>query len=203
WILNRPADAEDFRATQGEPAPASGMGLTLLAHHTHDVWSYRRCGGLGAAAARVHWFYRLGAETPKALAEMTGYGLAFTVHTLRQLAAAGLLNTMVQGKQLLCAFEHVAKALGVSGMNARRIARHLADRELFAWWNEEQQWRTTPGKKRGTRRPQLASILTLPISAPARVRYGRFPTKQNGKADYTTARKIVALACDRPACVAA
>ncbi|WP_370185729.1 helix-turn-helix domain-containing protein [Rhodococcus wratislaviensis] len=203
WILNRPVDAEDFRATQGEPAPASGMGLTLLAHHTHDVWSYRRCGGLGAAAARVHWFYRLGAETPEALAEMTGYGLAFTVHILRQLAAAGLLNTMVKGKQLLCAFEHAAKALGVSGINARRIARHLADRELFAWWNEEQQWRTTPGKKRGTRRPQLASILTLPISAPARVRYGRFPTKQNGKADYTTARKIVALACDRPTCVAA
>jgi hypothetical protein len=110
---------------------------------------------------------------------------------------------MAKGKQLLCAFEYVAKDLGVSGTNARRIARHLADRELFAWWNEEQQWRTTPGKKRGSWQSQLAGTLTLPISAPARVRYGQFPTRRNGKADYTTARKIVSVACDRPACVAA
>ena len=203
WTINRPADAEAFRATQGVPAPAFGAGLTLLAHHTHDVWSHRRSGGLGAEAARVHWFYRSGVETLDDLSDKTGYGAALTAHILRRLHAAGLLAMMAKGKQLLCAFEHLAKGLGVSGTNARRIARHLADRELFAWWNEEQQWRTTPGKKRGARRSQPVGALALPISAPARVRYGRFPTRRNGKADYTTARKIVADACDRPACVAA
>ena len=204
WTLNLPADAEQSRATQGEPAPASGSGLTLLEHHMHDIWSHRSSGGLGSVAARIHWYYRSGVQTPEDLSEKTGYNTALTTHVLRRLDTAGLLTTMATGNQLLRAFEHLAKDLGVSGTGARRIARHLADRELFAWWTEEQQWRTTSGKKRGPGRRQVAgSTLALPISAPARVRYGRFPTRRNGKADYTTARMIVSAVCDRPSCVAA
>lgn len=194
WTLNLPPDvgAETSHATQGEPAPASGSGLSPLTHHTHDLWSPLRCGGLGAATARVHWYYRSGVDSPDRLSERTGYGAEFIEKALTRLHSAGLLAENATGEQLLRVFEIAAQTLGVAGFNARRASRHLVDRELFTWWNEEQQWRTTRGKKRGTRRNTSTGALALPISAPARVRYGRFPTRSNGRADYSTARAIVA-----------
>lgn len=192
WTLNLPSDVgvDISRATQGEPAPR--LGLSLPTHHAHDLWSPSRDGGLGAATARVHWFYRSGVEDLNLLSERTGYGAAFVARALKRLHTAGLLDVTADGEKLLQLFEIAAKALGVAGINARRTSRHLVDRELFTWWNEEQQWRTTPGKKSGAaRRNSADNTLSLPISAPARVRYGRFPTRSNGKADYTTARAVV------------
>lgn len=197
WTLNLPTDvaSDTSSATQGEPAPASATGLSLLTHHTHDLWSSSRCGGLGAATARVHWLYRAGVDSLSRLSERTGYGAAFIRMALKRLDSVGLLNVKVTGEQLVWTFETVANARGVVGVNAHRAARHLVDRELFAWWNDEQQWRATPGKKRGVRRTSDTGALALPISAPTRVRYGRFPTKPTGKADYTSARAIVSRAC--------
>ncbi|KAF0957436.1 hypothetical protein MLGJGCBP_04714 [Rhodococcus sp. T7] len=195
WTLNQPPDVgveTTSHATQGEPAPAPGPGLTLLPHHTHDLWSPSRCGGLGGATARVHWYYRSGVESLDGLAEKTGYGTDFIQRALTRLHSAGLLIENATGEELLRVFEMAAQTLGVAGFNARRASRHLVDRELFTWWNEEQEWRTTRGKKRGTRRNTSTGALALPISAPARVRYGRFPTRSNGGADYSRARAIVA-----------
>lgn len=195
WTLNLPPDegvGTTSDATQGVPAPASGPGLSPLTHHTHDLWSPSRCGGLGAATARVHWFYRSGVASPDELSERTGYGAEFIQRALTRLHSAGLLTENAMGEQLLRVLEIAAQTLGVAGINARRTSRHLVDRELFTWWNEEQHWRTTRGKKRGTRRTTSTGALALPISAPARVRYGRFPTRSNGRADYPAARAIVA-----------
>ncbi|AHK35284.1 hypothetical protein OPAG_08095 [Rhodococcus opacus PD630] len=195
WTLNLPSDVgieTTSHATQGEPAPAPGSGLSLLPHHTHDLWSPSRCGGLGGATARVHWFYRSGVETLNGLSEKTGYGTDFIQRALTRLHSAGLLTENATGEELLRVFEMAARTLGVAGFNARRASRHLVDRELFTWWNEEQEWRTTRGKKRGTRRNTSTGALALPISVPARVRYGRFPTRSNGRADYPRARAIVA-----------
>ncbi len=194
WTLNQPRDVgveTTSHATQGEPAPASGPGLTLLTHHAHDLWSPSRSGGLGAATARVHWFYRSGVASLTGLSEKTGYGTEYIERALTRLHSTGLLSSKATGEQLLRTLETVAQTRGVAGISARRAARHLVDRELFTWWNEEQQWRSTRGKKRGTRRTTSTGMLALPISAPARVRYGRFPTRSNGRADYSTARAVV------------
>ncbi|WP_025433664.1 hypothetical protein [Rhodococcus opacus] len=126
------------------------------------------------------------------MSEKTGYGTDFIQRALTRLHSAGLLTENATGEELLRVFEMAARTLGVAGFNARRASRHLVDRELFTWWNEEQEWRTTRGKKRGTRRNTSTGALALPISVPARVRYGRFPTRSNGRADYPRARAIVA-----------
>ncbi|MBM4515544.1 hypothetical protein GS432_00345 [Rhodococcus hoagii] len=39
-------------------------------------------------------------------------------------------------------------------------------------------------------------MLSLPIAAPARARYGRFPTTAARRADYRTARDVVVHALD-------
>ncbi|UNN05273.1 FUSC family protein (plasmid) [Rhodococcus opacus] len=194
WTLNLPPDVGveiTSHATQGEPAPASGPGLTLLTHHAHDLWSPSRSGGLGAATARVHWFYRSGVDSLTGLSEKTGYGTEYIERALTRLHSAGLLTSEATGEQLLRTLETVAQTRGVAGINARRAARHLVDRELFTWWNEEHLWRAARGKKSGARRTTSTGMLALPISAPARVRYGRFPTRSNGRADYPTARAVV------------
>ena len=194
WTLNLPPDVgveTTSHATQGEPAPASGPGIPLLPHHTHDLWSPLRSGGLGAATARVHWFYRAGVDSLTGLSEKTGYGTGYIERALIRLHSTGLLISKATGEQLLRTLEIAAQTRGVAGINARRASRHLVDRELFTWWNEEQEWRSSRGKKRGTRRTTSTGMLALPISAPARVRYGRFPTRSNGRADYPTARAVV------------
>lgn len=194
WTLNQPPDVGveiTSHATQGEPAPASEPGIPLLPHHTHDLWSPLRSGGLGAATARVHWFYRSGVDSLTGLSEKTGYGTEYIERALTRLHSEGLLTSKATGGQLLRTLEIAAQTRGVAGINVRRAARHLVDRELFTWWSEEQEWRSSRGKKRGTRRTTPIGMLALPISAPARVRYGRFPTRSNGRADYSTARDVV------------
>lgn len=192
WKLNLPSPA----ATQGEPAPRSTSGISqlLLAHHTHDVWL--NYSGLGAVAARIHWtvhrFWKTmsSARGRKSLtafvSELTGYTtrtVAKTLHTLqkwRLLPPAADSSTENR-------MNETASTLGVRGANARRAHRHLVDRELHRWWREELEWRTRRGKKRGVPATPPRN-LALPIEASARMRYGRFPTMQKGRADYRLAR---------------
>lgn len=197
WELDLP----EVDATQGEPAPApTATSQLLLHHHTHDVWTNRT--GLGGAAARIHWAAStLGKHlrTRDALAEListaTGYTTATVTRTLAHLRTLGLLpassNRSIQ-------MDQVAQLIGTAGTAARRALRHLVDRELHRWWTEEAEWRARRGKKRGIR-AGCPSTIALPITAPARARYGRFPTTATGRADYRTARATVVVALDAPA----
>ena len=144
-------------------------------HPSHGIWSPSTCGGLGVATARVHW-YKFGIDSPDLLSVRTGYGAQFIERALHRMHLEGLLGVKAVGEKLLDVFETTSNTLGVACFNARRAARHLVDRELFTWWNEEHQWRTARGKKRGPRRTTFRRQ--------ARVRYGRFPTRSNGRADY-------------------
>lgn len=192
WTLNLPPKGwEDPAATQGNPPPALGPASTLLTHHTHDLWSPRP--GLGASAARIHWALLGGALTTKEIAGVTGYSLKTVEKTLRRFSRLHLVGPgsrsadRVKGK-----LHRVAKELGLAEVSAGRRERHIIDRELFAWWNDEQAWRRRKGKKRGPKRDAgMATHLALPIDGPARTKYGRFPTKSSGRADYRTARDIV------------
>ncbi|MDH6681057.1 hypothetical protein M2284_005300 [Rhodococcus sp. LBL1] len=199
WELNLP----EVDATQGEPAPApTGTSPTLLHHHTHDVWTNRT--GLGGAAARIHWAAtNFGKHTFSAshriplaqfVSAATGYTTATVTRTLAHLRTFGLLpaRSSTQSKTQM---DRAADLIGTAGTAARRTLRHLVDRELHRWWTEETEWRARRGKKRGTRAISTNTI-ALPITAPARTRYGRFPTTAARRADYRAARAIVADALD-------
>ncbi|MGY5036515.1 hypothetical protein ACWC9U_38205 [Streptomyces sp. 900116325] len=203
WKLVLP----EVDATQGEPAPApTGTSPTLLHHHTHDVWTNR--SGLGGAAARIHWAAtNFGKHTFSAshripLAQFvsaeTGYTAATVTRTLAHLRTLGLLPVR-SSAQSRAQMDRAAGLIGTAGTAARRTLRHLVDRELHQWWTEEAEWRTTrTGKKRGIRATPTNTI-ALPITAPARTRYGRFPTNNNRRADYRAARAVVTQALEAPA----
>ncbi|WP_137726555.1 helix-turn-helix domain-containing protein [Prescottella subtropica] len=203
WELTLP-DTPDTAATQGEPAPRPpGSSPALLDHHTHDVWA--NGAGLGAAAARIHWalltrFW----ESPNSashridenyLEDATGYGRATIRKTLRRLRELRLLPSRTRAPRLARA----AAVIGSAGTAARRARRHLVDRELHRWWTEEIEWRRRPGKKRGVPAGIQAGAIALPLAAPARARYGRFPTVDGGRADYPAARARVVAALETPA----
>ncbi|WP_458683196.1 hypothetical protein [Prescottella equi] len=199
WQLNLP----EVDATQGEPAPApTGTSLTLLDHHTHDVWTNRT--GLGGAAARIHWAAtNFGKHTFSAshriplvqfVSAATGYTFATVTRTLAHLRTLGLLPAR-SSAQSMSQMNRAAQLIGTAGTAARRTLRHLVDRELHRWWTEETEWRTRIGKKHGI--PAVSTnTIALPITAPARTRYGRFPTNDNRRADYRAARALVAKALD-------
>ncbi|NKS56565.1 hypothetical protein GS504_03210 [Rhodococcus hoagii] len=187
WELNLSEDIVD--ATQGFPPPGS---TALLDHHGHDVWVHRH--GLGGVAARIHWAVLNFGEMMfsvslrshlVSLASATGYTVATIRRVLNQLRTLGLLPSRKRTPRMT----RVAKILGSAGTAARRAARHLVDRELHRWWTEETEWRARRGPKRGVRGNPTGTI-ALPIAAPARARYGRFPTT-GGRADYSTARQLV------------
>ncbi|WP_308821650.1 winged helix-turn-helix domain-containing protein [Rhodococcus opacus] len=192
WTLNLPPKGwEDTAATQGNPPPALAPGSTLLTHHTHDLWSPRP--GLGAAAARIHWALLGGAQTPQKIAGATGYSLKTVEKKLERLSRLHLVGPGQRSEESVNGQLHTAaKELGVASVSAGRRVRHIIDRELYAWWNDEQAWRRRKGKKRGPKRDAgMATTLALPIDGTARIKYGRFPTKPGGRADYRTARDTV------------
>ncbi|MGW4336644.1 helix-turn-helix domain-containing protein [Rhodococcus koreensis] len=192
WTLNLPPKGwEHAAATQGNPPPALAPASTLLTHHTHDLWSPRP--GLGAASARIHWALLSGASTPQAIAGVTGYSLKTVEKALLRLSRLCLVGVGLRSAESDNGQLHTAaKELGLAEVSAGRRERHVIDRELFAWWNDEQAWRRRKGKKRGpTRTAGMATTLALPIDGPARIKYGRFPTKPGGRADYRTARATV------------
>ncbi|MDO1481810.1 MULTISPECIES: hypothetical protein [Rhodococcus] len=201
WQLELPDPVAPLPvATQGKPAPAPGHPSSLLEHHTHDLWAHR--SGLGGAAARIHWAVISGkpsisgtGRNPVEVAALTGYSLATVTRTLSTLARLGLpTGAGADTPELREQLGNAADRVGASGVGAQRVRRHLLDRELHRWWLEEQEWRCRRGKKTGV--PRTVSLtIALPIGAPARLRYGRFPVTDTGRADYRAARAVVTRVC--------
>lgn len=201
WQLNPPS----MDATQGNPPPSpGGTSRSLLAHHTHDAWTHR--AGLGSAAARIHWAAaNFGKHVNSAshrvplaqyVSQATGYTTSTVTRTLDRLRALGLFPAPLDSATT-ARLDRAARLIGTAGTAARRILRHLVDRELHRWWTEELEWRGRRGKKRGVR--TSTGTIALPITAPARARYGRFPTRDDGRADYSAGRAIVTAAVDMTA----
>ncbi|MGV9946975.1 hypothetical protein [Rhodococcus aetherivorans] len=201
WHLELPDQAAPIpAATQGKPAPAPGHPLVLLAHHTHDLWAYR--SGLGAVAARIHWaaisekpVVSGAGRTPVEVAARSGYSLATVTRVLSRLTRLGVpTRAAADIPELRERLDRAADRIGAAGVGAQRVRRHLHDRELHRWWLEEQEWRCRRGKKTGV--PRTVSLtIALPIDAPARLRYGRFPVTDTGRADYRAARAVVTRLC--------
>lgn len=192
WELALP----EVDATQGVPAPElDGSSSVLLDHHTHDAWAHG--SGLGGAAARIHWA-ALALDPGRgttvldlvtSVARVTGYTALTVCRTIERLRRLGLLpaEPISVNRGIL---DRVARLVESAGTAARRVRRHLVDRELHRWWIEESEWRARRGKKRGVGVCRAGTI-ALPIGAPARARYGRFPAIGTGRADYRAARAVV------------
>ena len=189
WKLNQPPTEYCTGATQVIHAPAPALSEALLTHHAHDLWT--PAPGLGPAYARIHLHLISGIQDDSELAATTGYSLRTVASAKRVFQRLRLLPTTRSTDQTRRLQLHTAaQQIGVSGVLAARALRHVTERELFAWWTAELEWRRRPGKKRSGPRRHAFDAIALPIEASPRARYGRFPTI-GGRADYATARRIV------------
>ncbi|MEV0732263.1 hypothetical protein [Polymorphospora sp. NPDC050346] len=197
------------RQTVSDTPPSSGvlgrsrqeltdLLTTELKTAAHDIWTPR--GGLGHACHRTYAAARgAAAVTTSILSDETGYSRATIRRHLRTLCAHGLLaatepNSYGPGPLSL---DQAAAKLGVNGTGARRLRNYIIDRELYAWWIDEQQWRTSPGKhgRRCLPRQHPGGQGAIPVRQRPRATYGAFPTRRSrtgpGRADYAEAARRV------------
>ncbi|WP_157630207.1 winged helix-turn-helix domain-containing protein [Salinispora arenicola] len=170
-----------------------------LACIAHDVWAPR--GGLGHHTQRT---YAQLLERPRTVEELVIY-TGYTTPTVRRhlavlqhhrLAVRARGNRWRPGPAQL---DRLAAKLGVSGIGRTRARRYLVDREVHAWWRDEQSWRQARGKRRERALPparrQDNTQTVIPIVTGPRLTYGRFPVRAGGRADYTRAYAIVGQHC--------
>jgi hypothetical protein len=164
----------------------------------HDAW--HPAGGLGHHTARTYRALLDGADDLDQLACATGYTRSLLREHLRRLAAVGLIEPTT-GEHVELGRVHldaVAARLGTAGAGARRRARHVADREIHAWWLAELEWRRAPKQSKahvpaGWRPAPGQRALPVAPAGPLST-YGRFPTVAAGRrrrADFAAARRIV------------
>jgi hypothetical protein len=184
WSLNRPPVST--AATQVETRPYTSGLTERLQHAQRDVWVWN--GGLGGVAEQIHRAWGLGVGTPEDVVRRTGYGCAVVLRWLDRLQRLGLLVECPDWTQ-------ISETLSVAGSMVRRIHRHRCERAVRDWWNQEVAWRKRRGKnrKRGPRSAEIyPAAIALPIAAPERVRFGRFPTTAKGRMAYGRALDRVA-----------
>lgn len=179
WRLNEPP--LHTAATQVVTRPPGQHLPTRLSHAQQDIWVWG--GGLGGCAEAIHLSWENGSRTAVQLREDTGYSLATITRWLARLQGLGLLSSRP-------AWRTAARVLGVDGVMLARVHRHRCERLVRDWWNQELAWRRLRGKrrKRGPRAVDTSpNAPSLPIAVPARMRYGRFPTKPGGRMAYANA----------------
>jgi DNA-binding transcriptional ArsR family regulator len=208
WQLAEPSDcnAASIRmralcagGTQGNPPPkVSPAALrALLEHNRSDVWTPRG-GGLGHHAARTHAAILQGVLGVEELSRRTGYTVRIVRAHLNRLQKAGLVD-LSNGDMRTTnhSLAYVAADLGVDSVGLARRLRHQTEREAYAWWNDELQWRREKGKRRFPRSHRTFGAASTPIDEKSqayevrRRRYGRFPVRTGGRGDFAAALRIV------------
>lgn len=183
WTLRKPPPCTAAPQVETRPHPprVPHEASARLDHAHHDVWVWRH--GLGGVGERVHFYWSQGVPVDE-IATATGYSQR-TVH--RWISILGGYRLLSWRPRL----ETAARIVGAAGAMLARARRHQVERAVFDWWREELVWRRTPGKKRRKTGPTRASTdpaaIALPIAAPARTRFGRFPTKPGGKMHWAAA----------------
>jgi DNA-binding transcriptional ArsR family regulator len=183
--------------TQGNPPPkVPGALHAILEHDRADVWT-SRSAGLGHHAARTHAALLRGAHSIDELSRQTGYAARTARTHLDQLRKAGL--ALLNGDRVQITDRSLADAaaeLGVDGVGLARQLRHRTEREAYAWWTDELQWRRATGKPRFPRLRRSSGTAsafvdeTKPYEA-RRQRYGRFPVRPGGRSDFAAALRVV------------
>lgn len=88
-----------------------------------------------------------------------------------------------------------AQQLGITGRLDQRARRYSIERELWAWWQAEQTWMTTPRRLQPKHRPGPGQLALLPD--PGTSTYGAHPRRADGRADYRAARAIIEAGAPR------
>ena len=188
----------DIARSQADPRP-EGAGAaertTLLTQlttrrndATHDVFT--QSPGLGPLAGNV---FSHTSRTPTTSQELsTNIGLPATTlrSILDRLTEKGLLIRTSNGYQRRSTDQRdaVATRLGVSGRLNERADRYRIERELWAWWQAEQDWMHAP-RRRDQRRAPRGQLSLLPQFGTNA--YGAHPRRANGKLDWREARHII------------
>lgn len=179
---------------------AAGAGaadrLTLLASLTariadaaHDLFT--RGPGLGHHAGNTYARTTSEPQTLAELAELTGAAPAETFRTLARLTEAGVLKRMPSGWRRYATDRRRAAAArrGVNGRLTERAARYSIERELWAWWQAEDEWMRAPRRPDIKHRPGRGQLSLLPEDGTHA--YGPHPRRTDGRLDWRAARREV------------
>ncbi len=193
--------------SQADPRPV-GAGaaerlalLTTLTARTadaaHDVFTPRAGGGLGHGAGNV-WACLVQPMTTLQLAYATAHSPDDLEPLLHQLAAHGLLQRADDAwRRPQHHLQHdrrdlVAVQRGVAGRLRERAGRYGVERAAWAWWQAEQTWMRAPRRTDARRRAGTGQLDLL--AEPGTITLGAHPRRADGRADFRTARTIVATA---------
>ncbi|PFG45142.1 hypothetical protein ATJ97_0064 [Georgenia soli] len=183
--------------SQADPRP-EGAGAahrsTLIAElaartqaSAHDAFT--TAGGLGHHAGNLYARTTDEPLTLGQLAEVTGTTHSRTSNTLERLATFGLITRTADGwiRSDRDRRDTAARHLGTRGRLRERAARYCIERELWAWWQAEQEWMRAPRRTSPGRRPGPGQLALLP--ADGTNVYGAHPRRPDGRADYAAARR--------------
>lgn len=188
----------DITRSQADPRP-EGAGsaeriilLTQLTNRrdasTHDIFTHSP--GLGHLAGNIFAHTSRTPQTGKELSTNIGLPATTLLSILDRLTDVGLLIRASKGYQRRSTDRRdaVATRLGVSGRLNERAHRYRIERELWAWWQAEQDWMHAPRRsnQRRTPRGQLSLLPQFGTNA-----YGAHPRCANGKLDWGEARRII------------
>jgi hypothetical protein len=143
---------------------------------THDTFTAGT--GLGLHAGNVYALIR---STP----------VLEDSRTLRTLHRHGLTRWTATGWTAapLATRDDVAARIGAAGTLRARERRYEVEREVWAWWQGELSWMSSPSRTRPSRRPAPDSV-TL-YDDPSTNRHGKHPRADDGRADFRAARSLI------------
>lgn len=214
WTIDPQAlipTSSDQERSQADPRPV-GAGsaerstlltslLVRLTAATHDVFTRT---GLGFALGNT--YARVSAQAPVEDEDLVLTGDATAARRiLDRLVNAGLLYRNPRGQWRLYRSDRrttVAKQLGVHGVLADRARRYTLERVAWAWWQAETIWMSTPHSSAAKRRRPGPGQLLL-LAEPGTNIWGAHPRRPNGRADFSTARRILDTDQPQPATPAA
>ena len=194
--------------SQGTPSPLKDLSQARIAWRSHlghrisaVLHDALTAKGLGHHTARV---YQLLTTTPVEvlnLATRTGYSPPRLRRFLDHLADHRLAKVDRTGRWRILGRSHtsgirldrVARTLGVVGLLTERAGRYRTERQAWAWWIDELDWRRlTAAQKRRT--PGVGQTV-LPLAGHdtlTRHHRGPHPRTNNGRADFAAARRHLA-----------
>lgn len=185
--------------SQADPPPGVGGALrislleTLTARLTaaaHDLFTLGR-PALGHHAGNTYARTAPVPQTLDELARSVGASRTQTARTLYRLNLAGLVVEGADGwrRPDTDSRDMTAERIGIAGRLADRARRYTVERELWAWWRDEEEWMRSPHRPTQHRRPAPDQISLF--TAGGRSTRGAHPRRIDGRADLRTARAYV------------
>lgn len=179
------------RAPQARTGAADRTTLLAQLHArltdaAHDAFTP---GALGHHAGNLYARTTQAPQSPADLARSTGASLPRTLRALERLAEDGVLLASPDGWRRPSHDARAAAATrhGTSGRLAQRARTYDLERDLWTWWQAEQEWMRAPRRTPAQRRAGHGQLAIIP--SPETTSYGAHPRRPDGRADYRRARE--------------